>query len=255
MRHKLFAAHLSPELAASHLVKTFPVRSGDTVRVMRGDHKGSEGKVTRIDKKKYRIYVEGLTRQKVDGTQIFVPIHPSKVMVTQLNLDDKWRKKILERKKSWKPKSKEPIRKPKGKPAAKVEEPPKEAEVKSRAAEEKVTEVKSRAAEEKVTEVKSRAAEEKVTEVKSRAAEEKVTGIQKTEEEKPLLETKPLAEKTLAEEKLVRKKTAKTKKVTAKKAAVQEMKVESKKPAKERAPKAEKKKTKRKTGKKTEGGA
>ena len=213
------------------MVKTFPVRSGDTVRVMRGDHKGSEGKVTRIDKKKYRIYVEGLTRQKVDGTQIFVPIHPSKVMVTQLNLDDKWRKKILERKKSWKPKSKEPIRKPKGKPAAKVEEPPKEAEV------------------------KSRAAEEKVTEVKSRAAEEKVTGIQKTEEEKPLLETKPLAEKTLAEEKLVRKKTAKTKKVTAKKAAVQEMKVESKKPAKERAPKAEKKKTKRKTGKKTEGGA
>jgi large subunit ribosomal protein L24 len=219
MRHKLFAAHLSPELAASHLVKTFPVRSGDTVRVMRGDHKGSEGKVTRIDKKKYRIYVEGLTREKVDGTQIFVPIHPSKVMVTQLNLDDKWRKKILERKKSWKPKSKEPIRKPKGKPAAKVEEPPKEAEV------------------------------------KSRAAEEKVTGIQKTEEEKPLLETKPLAEKTLAEEKLVRKKTAKTKKVTVKKATVQEMKVESKKPAKERTPKAEKKKTKRKTGKKTEGGA
>ena len=201
------------------MVKTFPVRSGDTVRVMRGDHKGSEGKVTRIDKKKYRIYVEGLTREKVDGTQIFVPIHPSKVMVTQLNLDDKWRKKILERKKSWKPKSKEPIRKPQGKPAAKGEEPPKEAEV------------------------------------KSRVAEEKVTGIQKTEEEKPLLETKPLAEKTLAEEKLVRKKTAKTKKVTAKKAAVQEMKVESKKPAKERAPKAEKKKTKRKTGKKTEGGA
>jgi large subunit ribosomal protein L24 len=231
MRHRLFGAHLSPELMASHLVKTFPVRSGDTVRVMRGDHKGSEGKVTRIDKKKYRIYVEGLTREKVDGTQIFVPIHPSKVMVTQLNLDDKWRKKILERKKSWKPKPKEPIRKPKGKPAAKVEEPP------------------------KVTEIKSRAAEEKVAQVKSRAAEEKVTEIQKTEEEKPLLETKPLAEKTLAEEKLVRKKTAKTKKVTAKKATVQEMKVESKKPAKERTPKAEKKKTKRKTGKKTEGGA
>ena len=231
MRHRLFAAHLSPELTASHLVKTFPVRSGDTVRVMRGDHKGSEGKVTRIDKKKYRIYVEGLTREKVDGTQIFVPIHPSKVMVTQLNLDDKWRKKILERKKFWKPKPKEPVRKLEGEPAAKAEEPP------------------------KVTEIKSRAAEEKVAEVKSRAAEEKVTEIQKTEEEKPLLETKPLAEKTLAEEKLVRKRTAKTKKVTVKKATVQEMKVESKKPAKERTPKAEKKKTKRKTGKKTEGGA
>lgn len=99
IRYKLFAAPLSPELRTSHGVKTLPVRSGDTVRIMRGDHKGFEGKITRIDREKYRIYVEGLTREKVDGTTIFVPIHPSKVMITRLNLDDKWRKKILERKK------------------------------------------------------------------------------------------------------------------------------------------------------------
>ncbi len=99
VRYKLFAAPLSPELRASHRVKALQVRSGDTVRIMRGDHKGFEGKITRIDRKKYRIYVEGLTREKVDGTPMFVPIHPSKVMITRLNLDDKWRKKILERKK------------------------------------------------------------------------------------------------------------------------------------------------------------
>jgi large subunit ribosomal protein L24 len=80
-------------------MRTLPVRSGDTVRIMRGDHKGFEGKITRIDRGIFRIYVEGLTREKVDGTTIFVPVHPSKVMVTNLNLDDKWRKKILERKK------------------------------------------------------------------------------------------------------------------------------------------------------------
>ena len=34
----------------------------------------------------------------MDGTSIPVPIHPSKVMITRLNLDDKWRKKTLERK-------------------------------------------------------------------------------------------------------------------------------------------------------------
>jgi large subunit ribosomal protein L24 len=101
-RHKHFAAHLSPELRASHGVRAIPVRSGDTVLIMRGDHKGFEGKITRIDRKKYRIYVEGLTRETVDGTTIFVPIHPSKVMITRLNLDDKWRKKILERKKAHK---------------------------------------------------------------------------------------------------------------------------------------------------------
>ncbi|MGQ9507241.1 MAG: 50S ribosomal protein L24 [Candidatus Bathycorpusculaceae bacterium] len=98
IRYKLFAATLSPELRKSHGVKTIPVRSGDTVRIMRGDHKGFEGKITRVDREKYRIYVEGLTREKVDGTTTFVPIHPSKIMITRLNLDDKWRRKILERK-------------------------------------------------------------------------------------------------------------------------------------------------------------
>lgn len=100
IRYKFFAAPLSPQLKKSHKVKTIPVRSGDTVRVMRGDHKGFEGKITRVDRRKYRVYVEGLTREKVDGTAIFVPVHPSKVMITNLNLDDKWRKKILERKKT-----------------------------------------------------------------------------------------------------------------------------------------------------------
>jgi large subunit ribosomal protein L24 len=74
------------------------VKKGDTVMVMRGDRKGLEGKVTQVNRKSYRILVEGADREKVDGTKISVPIHPSKVMITRLNLDDKWRKKILERK-------------------------------------------------------------------------------------------------------------------------------------------------------------
>ena len=65
---------------------------------MRGDHKGFEGKIQRVDLSEYRIYVEGLTREKVDGTAIFVSVHPSKVMIKTLGLDDKWRKEILKRK-------------------------------------------------------------------------------------------------------------------------------------------------------------
>ena len=98
LRHKLMAAPLSKELAASKGAKTLPVRKGDTIRIMRGDHVGFEGKVSRMDLKRYRIFVEGLTREKVDGTNIFVAVHPSKVMIKGLNLDDKWRKAILERK-------------------------------------------------------------------------------------------------------------------------------------------------------------
>jgi len=74
------------------------VRRGDTVRLLRGDRKGFEGKIARIDRKSYRIFVEGITRDRADGTAIQIPIHPSKVMITNLNLDDKWRRKTLERK-------------------------------------------------------------------------------------------------------------------------------------------------------------
>jgi len=100
IRYKHFAAALSAQLKASHGINALPVRSGDTVKVMRGDHKGFEGKITRVDRQKYRIFVEGLTSEKVDGTAVFVPIHPSKVVITSLNLEDKWRKAILDRKKA-----------------------------------------------------------------------------------------------------------------------------------------------------------
>lgn len=98
LRHKLMSAPLAPELIASKGAKTLPVRKGDTVRVMRGDHAGFEGKINRLDLKKYRIFLDGLTREKVDGTNIFISVHPSKVMIKNLKLDDKWRKSIVERK-------------------------------------------------------------------------------------------------------------------------------------------------------------
>jgi ribosomal protein L24 len=189
---------------------------------MRGDHKGLEGKVTRIDKRKYKIYVEGLTREKVDGTTIFMPIHPSKVMITNLNLDDKWRKKILEKKKLWQAKTKGTQRKPREKPSAKFEKPV------------------------GIIETKPLVAEEK-------GIEEKVSEEQKTEEQKPLPEKKSITEKTLAEEKRPRKKSTRIKK-TSRKAPAQKAGAESEEPAREKKPRTQKKKPKRKAVKKTEGG-
>lgn len=112
LRYKQFAAPLSPELKRSHGFNSLPLRKGDTVRIMRGDRKGIEGKVSKVDRKKYRISVEGVTREKVDGTAIPVLIHPSKVMIINLNLDDKWRRDLLDRKKQ----------KAKGEAAEKIEE-------------------------------------------------------------------------------------------------------------------------------------
>jgi large subunit ribosomal protein L24 len=128
-RHKLMGAPLSSELLAQKGVKTLPVRKGDTVRILRGDHKGFEGKVSRVDLKHYRVYIEGLTREKVDGTTVFVALHPSKILIKTLNLDDKVRKAVLARKK--------PIIKKAKKPQKKVE-----AEAAKTPAAEKVTEEK-----------------------------------------------------------------------------------------------------------------
>lgn len=109
IRYKQFSAPLSPELKASHNTRSVPVRVGDTVKILRGDRKGFEGKVTRVDRQKYRIFVEGITRERVDGSTIQIPIHPSKVMIIHLKLDDKWRKQVLKRKTKEKPVEEEPV--------------------------------------------------------------------------------------------------------------------------------------------------
>jgi large subunit ribosomal protein L24 len=184
IRHKLFAAPLSSELRKSHGVKSIPVRSGDTVRIVRGDHKGVEGKITRIDRRKYRIYVEGLTREKVDGTAIFVPIHPSKVTITSLNLDDKWRKQIIERKKAAHRKTEKIIEKP-------AQKPPKE-----------VAPVKEEVIEEKAP------VEEKPKEKKTRARKKvaaKKAIAEKTEKEEAAEGEKPKARKPRVKRKTTKK--------------------------------------------------
>ncbi|MHC1586789.1 MAG: 60S ribosomal protein L26, partial [Candidatus Hecatellaceae archaeon] len=39
---------------------------------------------------------DGVTREKADGTTVYVPIHPSNLMITKLDLSDKWRSSRLE---------------------------------------------------------------------------------------------------------------------------------------------------------------
>jgi len=91
------SAHLSEELKEQYPFRSLPVRTGDVVTVMRGDHKGHTGKVIRLNHKEYRIYIEGLVRKKADGSEVPIPVHPSKVQIIKLSLDDEWRKKIIER--------------------------------------------------------------------------------------------------------------------------------------------------------------
>lgn len=97
-RRKILSSNLSPELRERHKVRSLTIRTGDEVTITRGEHEGRDGKVASVNYKKLKISVEGVTREKSDGTNIPILIHPSKIMITKLNLDDNWRKEILERK-------------------------------------------------------------------------------------------------------------------------------------------------------------
>jgi large subunit ribosomal protein L24 len=95
---KKFGSSLSKELREKHTLKAIRPVKGDGVRIVRGGFKGIEGKVTRVDPKMGKIFVEGVTREKIAGGKTGpVPIDASKVIVTSLNLEDKIRKARLER--------------------------------------------------------------------------------------------------------------------------------------------------------------
>jgi len=100
LRHKFLNAPLSHELREKYGVKRLPVRVGDVVRIMRGDFAGIEGKVVKVDLKRVRVFIEGAQIKKADGTPVYYPIHPSKVMIVKLDLSDKYRLKIIERRKT-----------------------------------------------------------------------------------------------------------------------------------------------------------
>ena len=99
VKQKMVNANLSKELRTKHGFRSLGIRKGDKVKVVRGQFRKHLGKVDRVDLKKTKIYVEGVELIKKDGTKTAYPIHPSNIMLIELNLDDKKRQKILERKK------------------------------------------------------------------------------------------------------------------------------------------------------------
>jgi len=98
IKHKFLSAHLSKELRGKYKRRAFPLRKGDTVKIMRGKFKGKESKISSVNTKKAIVYLEGIQRTKKDGTKVNIPFQPSNLMITSLNLEDKKRIEALERK-------------------------------------------------------------------------------------------------------------------------------------------------------------
>ena len=91
-----FGSSLSKDLREKYRRRSATPRVGDSVRIVRGEFKDIEGKITNVHRATGTVNVEGVTREKIKGGTSPVPIRSSNVVLTNLTLDDKTRKKKLE---------------------------------------------------------------------------------------------------------------------------------------------------------------
>lgn len=94
VKKKFLSTPLSKDLRKKHSKRSVTIRTGDKVKIVKGDFKNKEGKVEKVDVKKTRIFISGIERAKKDGTKTTVPLKPACLLITELNLDDKRRIKI-----------------------------------------------------------------------------------------------------------------------------------------------------------------
>jgi len=105
-RSKQLGSQLSEDLRKKYGKKSVRVIEGDSIKIVRGEFKGVDGKISKVSIKKSSVVVEGIKKEKTKGDKFDAYIHTSNLLVTGLNTEDKWRIAKLEGKKqSRKPKA------------------------------------------------------------------------------------------------------------------------------------------------------
>src|SRR5580700_1678692 len=96
-RRRRMAVPLSRELRTRYGRRSLPVRKGDTVRVLAGSYStvGEERRVARVDREHYRLTLDNVTTKTADAKLKPLPIRPSHLVLTKLNLSDAWRRRVL----------------------------------------------------------------------------------------------------------------------------------------------------------------
>ena len=90
-RGSLLTAPLIGSLSERLKLKRIPIRRNDEVTIFKGDYKGVKGLVTRVDRKRGRIFIEGVSREKSDGTVVLISMSPYNVIVSKVDTSDKRR--------------------------------------------------------------------------------------------------------------------------------------------------------------------
>jgi len=103
-RHQEMASPIDKGLRERQLARGFmypramPVKKGDRVMIVRGEGKSkSATAVSLVDRKARKVYVEGFTYFKSDGTELQRPIDASNLVIINPDWSDIRRRKILNR--------------------------------------------------------------------------------------------------------------------------------------------------------------
>ncbi len=96
LKQKMMHAHLSKELRAKYGTRNTQLKTGDKVKVMRGQFAKKEGKVEKIFLKRGEVYITGIEIIKKDGSKTLIALKASQLLITELSLSDKLRKEKME---------------------------------------------------------------------------------------------------------------------------------------------------------------
>ena len=95
-KSKQLGSALSKDLHKKYGKRSVRVVKGDSITILRGEFKGVDGKVAKVDTSKNSVAIEGVKKEKTKGDKFDVYIHTSNLVVTSLNTEDKWRIRKLE---------------------------------------------------------------------------------------------------------------------------------------------------------------
>ncbi|MFH1257189.1 MAG: 50S ribosomal protein L24 [Candidatus Diapherotrites archaeon] len=88
LKRKQLSSHLSKELRKGIGRRAVEARKGDKAKVLRGDFRGKEGKIVRVDVARQKLFIEKLVRKKADGTEKLVPFNASNLLLVELERSD-----------------------------------------------------------------------------------------------------------------------------------------------------------------------
>lgn len=96
-RQRMVSSHLSPDLKKAYGKRSLPLRRGDEVLVITGEHSGRKSKVERIDLKSMKALLVDIKRKKATGQEVHIPLDPSNLMIVNADTSDKRRMKKVRR--------------------------------------------------------------------------------------------------------------------------------------------------------------